>query len=315
MNEDALDTLSIRERQVLNSFLLGQGRKEIATKYGIAECTVGAIKTRMIGKMGVKDYDALLELAREQKWIEDIPAPDVPVVYQTIEDAAGPQARFIVGTEGDGYYRFERRICKKKLGVITQKILDMEYVTGYKGVRYERLSVYRRVYHNAYLASLDKDLACNKHIEVCPYRDGFLLAMYGGQINASTLRLSREFVREGAYYVPINPAFSYLLERNYLMAATTSGHNFAPKTMVNLTTTLSLTNDQWYSIGNSGIVPIHYKQVETTDPDPTYGSTAANFRSTLYPHDKSDNYLQESGLELWVWCDDGSGFITVNEAE
>lgn len=85
--------------------------------------------------------------------------------------------------------------------------------------------------------------------------------------------------------------------------------------MTDLTTALSLSDDTWYSLFNSGNTDIHYKQVLTTDANPAYGNADTNFRHTIKPGDKSDFFQQESGVKLWVWCDSGVGLLTLSEAQ
>lgn len=322
MDEQAIAELSYRERQVFNCLLLGQRPKDIAEKYGLVRNTVTSISSRIVKKLGFASVPEMMKFAKDNKWVRDVKPLDGPVQYETIEGAAGPQARFIVGTMGNFYYRFERRYeppkrigRERKLGICNHKILDIEYASGYKGVSSERLTDYRRVFSTRYLAELEPKFWGFKDVYAAPHRDGFCLVCYPGQRNAATLRVSRDFIREDIEGQPTNPAFAYLLGRNYGMASSTTGQHFQARTPTNLTTALNLSNNTWYSFSNPGLVPVHYKQILTTATDPVYGDSASQFHHTIEPGAKADLFMQETGLALWVWCDHGVGFIAMSEAE
>lgn len=211
--------LTFREKQILNSLLTGQTYKEISAKYGILAKTVSAWKYKIYGKIGVKTDSEMVEFARQHKWMKHLPPPDVPVEYDTIEAAAGPQARFLVGTKGKGYIRCERRATtrrhKNHVPYYSRNLLDMEHLTGYKGVSYKRLSEYRRVFTTRYLCDIEREACGNKEIETVPYRDGFCMVMRPGTHHAATLRLSMAFVRECIPYHVINECFFYVCEVGY----------------------------------------------------------------------------------------------------
>ncbi len=65
----ALDILSSREKQVLQLVVEGKSSVEIAEMLHLSTSTVSTYRSRLMGKLGVKDVPGLVRFAVEHKLI------------------------------------------------------------------------------------------------------------------------------------------------------------------------------------------------------------------------------------------------------
>ena len=211
-------TLTLRERQILKRMCLGQSFQQIATAHGLSRISIWRIKLQIYGKLDVAVAEEFRELCYRQGWMtRPKRKPEAePVVYRTVEGAAGPQGRFRVGTTtGDNFFRFRLKPTRRKNpieAVADGMLIDMETTLGFLRGFETDLRDFRRVYPT-YAAASDASL---------PYRliparvikwkkHGYLIVSKPHTPAAATFRLDQLFVMERQVERPGPEAFHFLL--------------------------------------------------------------------------------------------------------
>lgn len=212
-------TLTMRERQVLKRICLEQPFQQIAASQRLSRISIWRIQLQIYGKLGVADRHEFRELAYEKGWMQRPkvkPIPE-PVVYKTVEGAAGPQARFMVGTTtGDYFFRFHvnqsRRKYKQILAGVDSMRIELETTLGWKKAFDTELRNFRRVwgtYAQASDASLPYRLIQARVVKFGKH--GYLIATKPHTPAAATYRLDQYFVMEHEGELLGPPAFHFLL--------------------------------------------------------------------------------------------------------
>ena len=68
--EDPLESLSPRERQIITMVVRGQSSSEVGAALHLSPRTVDTYRSRLMAKLGVSDFAALVRLAVRSGWIE-----------------------------------------------------------------------------------------------------------------------------------------------------------------------------------------------------------------------------------------------------
>ena len=211
-------TLTMRERQILKRMCLGHPFQQIATAHKLSRYSIWRIKLRIYGKLDVATAEDFRELCYRQGWMtRPKRKPEAePVVYRTVEGAAGPQGRFRVGTTtGETFFRFRLKPTKRRNPIETGAegvLMDMETTLGFQRVFDTVLREFRRVYptyRDASDASLPYRLIQARVIKWEKY--GYLIVTKPHTPAAATFRLDQLFVMEQQGELPGPQAFNFLL--------------------------------------------------------------------------------------------------------
>ena len=211
-------TLTMRERQILKRMCLGQPFQQIATVHKLSRISIWRIKLRIYGKLDVATATEFRDLCYRNKWMtppKRKPEAD-PVVYRTVEGAAGPQGRFRVGTTtGDSFFRFRLKPTRRKNPIEAGAdgvLIDMETTLGFKRVFETDLRDFRRVYPT-YMAASDASLPYRLiQARVIKWQEhGYLIVSKPHTLAAATFRLDQLFVMEQQGELPGPQAFHFLL--------------------------------------------------------------------------------------------------------
>lgn len=218
-------SLNEQERKVLHRLMLGQSLTFIADAYRLSRSHISYIRQRIYAKLDVETPEEFRKRCIENGWQKRPEEPErpEPLIFDTIEGAAGPQARFLVGSKGDAwFFRFVRPKQERKAssksgawgdGGYLPK-LDQEYTSGYVTVYEQELMGFRRIFPTYPEASRCSASYRQIGARVVRWGQGYLMVTKPYSSAAATLRLSNHFIMERVEGDFTPAGLQFLLEYN-----------------------------------------------------------------------------------------------------